>query len=434
MSDEIYTSMIQHRGFPYRDDQLADQTHDSDPIDHAPGRLAGNSRIVGDASPEVQSRVIDALIASSEKAGLTPHETAYVLAIARKESGFNPDAAAGTTSAYGLGQTVDRTAAAYGITDANKDNLEMQSDVLVAMYKDNAKLAADRGQGEEYIYKYHHDGPAHNSGGLDISKKDVVGHIPAIETFVEEHQKKYGVTPPGPSLAVKVAPEGHHHGAAHAHGASLEQGAKGDQVGSLQESLKKLGYQDAHGHDLVADKDFGPGTKAAVEKFQADHGLKVDGKVGAKTLDAIQKQSEQAPTATPTKLSDANHPDHALYQQARTAVGKLDAEQGRPSGPHSDNISAALTVAARKDGLTQIDRAVLSEDASKIFAVQGHGNTPFKQYAGVETVQAVNTPVEHSTLQWSQMQQMQTQQAAQQQVTQQNTQQHGTPQSPTMQR
>jgi len=35
---------------------------------------------------------------------------------------------------------------------------------------------------------------------------------------------------------------------------------------------------------------------------------------------------------------------------------------------------------------------------------------------GVDTIQAVNTAVDHSTLQWSQMQQMKNQQVTQQQV------------------
>lgn len=106
-SEDIYESMIQPRGRAYRDDQIARRlSYYDDPIDKSPGRLAGNSHVWGDATAEVQSRAIDALVSASEQAGLTPRQTAHVLAIARLESGFNPDAAAGTTSAYGLGQFV----------------------------------------------------------------------------------------------------------------------------------------------------------------------------------------------------------------------------------------------------------------------------------------------------------------------------------------
>lgn len=75
MSDEIHTSMIQPRGPSYRQDQLTATTHYNDPINKAADRFAGNSRIWGYASPEVQPRVIEGLIASSKRAGLTAHDT-----------------------------------------------------------------------------------------------------------------------------------------------------------------------------------------------------------------------------------------------------------------------------------------------------------------------------------------------------------------------
>ena len=56
------------------------------------------------ATPEVQLANIHALIRAAEAKNLSIHDTAYILAIARIESGFNHDAAAGTTSASGLGQ------------------------------------------------------------------------------------------------------------------------------------------------------------------------------------------------------------------------------------------------------------------------------------------------------------------------------------------
>lgn len=350
MSEEIYGSMIQSRGLAYQQSQVIRQSHYNDPVDATPGRLAGNSRIVGDATPEVQSRVIDALVAASERAGITAHDTAYVLAIARKESGFNPDAAAGTSSAYGLGQTVKKTGESYGLTPEHRDNLAMQCDVLVAMYQDNTQIAKSRGQGEEYIYKYHHDGPHADSGGLAFSTEGVMPYLPTYEKFVLEHQKTHGITPLGSSLVVRQAPPGHHH----AHGASLELGAHGDAVGTLQTHLNQLGYADVFGRSLAEDKHFGPGTKAAVESFQQAHGLTVDGKAGAKTLAAIDRQYASEVMVAP-HLNHPRHPDALLFQQSRSAVYRMDAEQGRTSDHRSDNLAAALAVAARRDGLTCIN-------------------------------------------------------------------------------
>jgi putative chitinase len=186
MSNEIYESMIQQRGREYRSDQIKAWSHYREPVDHSPGRLAGNSRVWGDASPEVQSRVIDTLIEFSRNAGLTPRETAHVLAIARIESGFNPDAAAGTTSASGLGQFIDQTGRHYNLNNQNRFSPDAQADALVAHFIDNRNLAIARGQDEAYIYKYHHDGPTRDYGGLALSNREVAPYLNEYETFVRQ--------------------------------------------------------------------------------------------------------------------------------------------------------------------------------------------------------------------------------------------------------
>lgn len=133
----IYTEMVQPRGAAYSSDRIKPWSHYREPIDSGDGRLRGESRRWGDASPQTQSRVIDSLIDSSRDAGLSARETAYVLAIARVESGFNPDAAAGTTSASGLGQFIDRTGAHYGVNASNRFDVETQSQALVQHFVDN---------------------------------------------------------------------------------------------------------------------------------------------------------------------------------------------------------------------------------------------------------------------------------------------------------
>lgn len=185
MPNDIYTNMVQPPGAAYRSSQIESWSHYREPIDESRA-LHGQSRRWGDASPEVQSRVIDSLIESSRDAGLTPRETAHVLAIARVESGFNPDAAAGTTSASGLGQFIDRTGKHYGLNNANRFDVDAQSDALVAHFVDNRNLARDRGQGEDYIYKYHHDGPTKDYGGLGLSHRKVAPHLDEYEQFVTQ--------------------------------------------------------------------------------------------------------------------------------------------------------------------------------------------------------------------------------------------------------
>lgn len=177
---------VAHRGHAYRESQVVRWSHYDNPIDRSAGRAAGNSRIWGDAPPATQAAAIDALVRASRAAHLDNHQTALVLAIARTESGFNPDAAAGTTSASGLGQFVDRTGTAYGLGNANRWNVDAQATALVHHFLDNQRLAQARHQGDEYIYKYHHDGPSADYGGLAISRREVMPRAAAYEALLNQ--------------------------------------------------------------------------------------------------------------------------------------------------------------------------------------------------------------------------------------------------------
>ncbi|WP_210131248.1 peptidoglycan-binding protein [Stenotrophomonas rhizophila] len=231
MPDDIYTNMVQPPGAAYRSNQIESWSHYREPIDESRA-LHGQSRRWGDASPEVQSRVIDSLIESSREAGLTPRETAYVLAIARVESGFNPDAAAGTTSASGLGQFIDRTGKHYGLNNANRFDVDAQSDALVAHFVDNRNLARDRGQGEDYIYKYHHDGPTKDYGGLGLSQRKVAPHLDEYEQFVNQRLSQTQAQAPAQQHAVA--------GAAAAVAGAAAVGAAATQVRSYEHTMQVM--------------------------------------------------------------------------------------------------------------------------------------------------------------------------------------------------
>ena len=125
-------------------------------------------------------------------------------------------------------------------------------------------------------------------------------------------------------------------------------------------------------------------------------------------------------------LNHASHPDHALFRQAQNAVHRLDAEHNRKPDQHSENLAAALTVAARHQGMQRIDHVALSKDAAHTYAVQGDPQSPHKQVAEVATQQATATSVEQSTQALAKHaaqaqanhEQQQTQQASQQQASQ----------------
>ena len=64
---------------------------------------------------------------------------------------------------------------------------------------------------------------------------------------------------------------------------TLRKGSKGDDVKTLQTKLKKLGYKDKDGKELICDGDFGANTEHALKNFQKAKDLTPDGIAGPKT-------------------------------------------------------------------------------------------------------------------------------------------------------
>jgi putative chitinase len=120
---------------------------------------------------------------------LTDRQLALTLAIARVESGFNPDAAAGTTSALGLGQFVDRTGTAYGLDEHNRFDSQAQADALVQETLNNMGHALQQGHGgkdlERYAYAYHHDGWSKEQGGFGLADERVLPLVGVYQQYLE---------------------------------------------------------------------------------------------------------------------------------------------------------------------------------------------------------------------------------------------------------
>ncbi|WP_049623020.1 XVIPCD domain-containing protein [Frateuria defendens] len=104
--------------------------------------------------------------------------------------------------------------------------------------------------------------------------------------------------------------------------------------------------------------------------------------------------------ARPLRLDDPSHAGHAMFQQIRDGVHKLDAQMGRVPDRHSENLAGALVVAAAAGGLSRIDAVVLSEDGSRAFAVQHVIPRALNASVHVETAQAIKAPLEQSSLEW----------------------------------
>jgi hypothetical protein len=67
----------------------------------------------------------------------------------------------------------------------------------------------------------------------------------------------------------------------------------------------------------------------------------------------------------------------------------------------SYNLSGALALSAKKEGLQRIDRVILSEDSSRAFAVQESPSSLLRRFAFVDVVGGINTPLAQSSADWS---------------------------------
>jgi murein DD-endopeptidase MepM/ murein hydrolase activator NlpD len=172
----LYNYLVVSKGKAYKPEQIKPYSwlSKAPDVQKQPNEIAGNSRIWGDISIQDQGRVIDLIIEICTRYKLSYREIAYVLLMARVESGLNPDAAAGTTSAAGIGQYTKATVDEAAKPNFSNHHLGFQLD-LSGLNVFNAERGAfgillsyficrDRAQKdfpesvEKNIYLYHHEG------------------------------------------------------------------------------------------------------------------------------------------------------------------------------------------------------------------------------------------------------------------------------------
>lgn len=175
MSD-LYSYLNAKKGKAYFDDQIKSFSLLSlYPSIDTSRKLRGNSRTIGDAEKQVQDAIIDMLITISVRYGLNYKEISYVLLTTKVESGFNPDAAAGTTSAGGLAQgtvgfimdALTQSEDILGfkldlrndqIFDAEKGCYAVVYSFLLNKEKVMGSYTSDQEEYWEWLYLLHHDG------------------------------------------------------------------------------------------------------------------------------------------------------------------------------------------------------------------------------------------------------------------------------------
>ncbi|MDO0848579.1 peptidoglycan-binding protein [Xanthomonas campestris pv. campestris] len=194
----------------------------------------------------------------------------------------------------------------------------------------------------------------------------------------------------------------------------LEQGERGEQVKQLQGQLAQLGAVGRDGKSLHADGDFGGNTKHAVEQFQREHGLQIDGVAGQQTQAALAKALTQAApkqpdhTAAPAApaqaassplLSDPRHPDNAMYNGAVSKLEALGERGGFANRKELEQAAGQIVFESKVSGLQRIDHVVPNKSGDGFFAVQGEMTDPAMQRVFVDRSQAQNQPLENSSRQ-----------------------------------
>jgi soluble lytic murein transglycosylase-like protein len=154
------------------------------------GEARGYSRNWGDASAATQTSAMQAILAGAE--GLSTEDKAILLGICRIESGFNPDAAATTTSASGLFQIIKSTGETLGLSQKNLFNMKDNIKAGVALFKEHARLVAKKYPhlaGDEravMLYALHHDGPTLKYGGAQIGREKLVPFLNKFRAITAE--------------------------------------------------------------------------------------------------------------------------------------------------------------------------------------------------------------------------------------------------------
>ncbi|ESN14148.1 hypothetical protein L370_04435 [Enterobacter sp. MGH 24] len=175
MSD-LYEYLNAKKGKAYFDDQIKPFSLISlYPDIDTSRKLRGNSRTTGDADKDVQDAIIDMLITIAVRYGLSYKEISYILLTTKVESGFNPDAAAGTTSAAGLAQgtvgfikdalTQSEDILGFQLDLRNEEVFEAEKGCYAVIYcfllnksKVMESYTSDQSEYWEWLYLLHHDG------------------------------------------------------------------------------------------------------------------------------------------------------------------------------------------------------------------------------------------------------------------------------------
>ncbi|MCC4606186.1 XVIPCD domain-containing protein [Xanthomonas campestris] len=100
---------------------------------------------------------------------------------------------------------------------------------------------------------------------------------------------------------------------------------------------------------------------------------------------------------TSLRIDQPGHLGNSLFQDAQRGVHAQDARAGRTPDQHSAQLAGSLASEMHAAGGQRIDAVMMSPDAARTFAVQGRAEDPGQLRVSVDTMTAINTPLEQSS-------------------------------------
>lgn len=227
---------------------------------------------------------------------------------------------------------------------------------------------------------------------------------------------------------------------------ALSVNERGPEVARMQEALRQRGFE------LTPDGLYGNGTRGIVEQYQRQNGLPPTGTADRDTLSSLgvtqivplpNAATPTAPTAPPPAnaqpnpanpatpanpanpapdrpqappttndqvsqptqndrplMSNPNHPDHKLYQQAVSNLEQLGPSGGFRSREDLEKAAASVAADAKATGLNQIDHISKTSGPNGqayLVAVQGDPTSPAAKNSYIDYNQATSQTVAQST-------------------------------------
>jgi len=119
------------------------------------------------------------------------------------------------------------------------------------------------------------------------------------------------------------------------------------------------------------------------------------------------------PSTLVVGINDPGHRQYHMFQGAQAGVHGIDAAHNRVPDLQSDQLAGALAAKATQEGLERIERVVLSEDRTRVFAVDTQDLTSVHRHlAQVEVVAGRQQPLSVSTEQVAEVNRQQERTAA----------------------